>query len=105
MRNFYFIITVLAAMVSSISYAQTISGIIDGKVIDKITKEPLPGVNVIVVGTNTGAATDINGEFEIKNLDLGTYQIRVSMIGFNAVIKSDIVVNSAKPYTILIEMT
>jgi TonB-linked SusC/RagA family outer membrane protein len=37
---------------------------IEGKVTDN-RGEPLPGANVIVVGTNRGAATDVNGNFKI----------------------------------------
>lgn len=74
-----------------------ITGEIIGKVIDQITNESLPGVNVIVLGSDRGASTNINGEFKIKGLEPGTYQVRASFIGYNSVTRSDIVVNSAKP--------
>lgn len=47
-----------------VSYAQeafTITGTVtDG------TEEPLPGVSVLVKGTSTGTATDIDGNFTIR---------------------------------------
>lgn len=39
--------------------------IVTGRVSDAQTGEFLPGVNIIIKGTNTGTSTDIDGEFEI----------------------------------------
>ncbi len=40
-----------------------------GKIIDSKTKDPLIGANVVVLGTALGAASDMNGEFFIKETD------------------------------------
>lgn len=85
--------------------ADNSKGTITGKVTDKMTKEPIPGVNIVVIGTTIGAATDINGFFEIRGLEVGTYQLRVSAIGFNTVVRTDVVVNNVKPTEMLIELT
>ena len=45
--------------------AQT--GTINGKVVDANTGQALMGTSLQVVGTNTGAITDENGEFSIAN--------------------------------------
>jgi TonB-dependent starch-binding outer membrane protein SusC len=37
-----------------------------GKVTDASTSEPLPGVNVMIEGTNTGSTTDISGKYSIE---------------------------------------
>lgn len=71
-------------------------GIVTGKVIDKLTREPLPGVNISVIDTDLGAATAIDGKFRIENLAFGTYRIRASFVGYNPVVVTDIVVTSAK---------
>jgi len=60
--------------------AQT--GTIKGKVTEAETGDPLPGANVSIVGTPMGAAADIDGEFTISNVPPGTYDIRVSFIGY-----------------------
>ncbi|MGF1670988.1 MAG: carboxypeptidase-like regulatory domain-containing protein, partial [Balneolaceae bacterium] len=39
--------------------------IIEGRVTDAITREPLPGVNVVVEGTTIGTSTDVSGEYEL----------------------------------------
>ncbi|MFA7289089.1 MAG: TonB-dependent receptor [Melioribacteraceae bacterium] len=80
-------------------------GSITGKVIDKSTKEGLPGVNLIVMDTNFGAATDINGDFIIRNVPVGKYSVRASYVGYLSATKSDVVVNSVRPATLLIELS
>ncbi len=42
---------------------------VSGVVTDKLTGDPLPGVNVIVQGTTVGTATDIDGKYTITILD------------------------------------
>lgn len=44
--------------------------------------EPLVGVNVIVLGTASGAATDIEGRYEISGLRPGQYNVQLTYIGF-----------------------
>ncbi len=68
-----------------------------GRVIDKLTKEPLIGANVIILGTDFGAATNIQGEFSISNVLPNTYQVRASVIGYNSVTKTDISVMPGRP--------
>lgn len=55
------IITCLVGFTTA-SQAQTVSG----TVYDEETGEPLPGVNILLVGTDTGTATDIDGEYSIN---------------------------------------
>lgn len=74
-----------------------IRGKVVGEVFHATTLEPLPGANVIVVGTTLGAASDENGYFEIDNIPVGTYSIRASVIGFTPRILSDVVVSVARP--------
>ena len=62
-------------------FAQT-TGKISGSITDDKTGEPLIGVNVMVEGTQLGAASDINGKYFILNVDPKnntTYNPRVSL--------------------------
>lgn len=71
-------------------------GTIKGKVINEITREPLPFVNVIVEATTNGATTDINGLFEIKNVAPGYVKIIASSVGYKTKISGDIFVTREK---------
>ncbi|HTX98568.1 MAG TPA: TonB-dependent receptor [Bacteroidota bacterium] len=61
------------------------TGAIKGRVIDKATGDPLPYANVLVVGTNIGAATDIGGNFILHNIAVGTRTLRVGYVGYGTV--------------------
>lgn len=101
-KLFYYLL--ITAIAFSQTYSQTTGGI-TGKVIDQISNESLPGVNIIVVGTDLGAATDVNGEFTITGLKPGIYQLKASFIGFNPSLKSDIIVNTAKPASVIFKLS
>ncbi len=85
--------------------AQQETGSITGKVVDKTTKEFLPGVNIIVLGSSQGTSTNLNGEFTIENLPTGIYSVRASFIGYNSITKTDVVVNTARPADLNFELT
>lgn len=54
---------------------------ISGTVLDNVTKQPIPGVNINVQGTSVGAATDFNGKFQLSNVKKGDV-IVFSFIGY-----------------------
>ena len=66
------------------------TGTIKGRAFDRQSKDPLPGANVVIKGTNVGAAADLNGEFTISNAPSGQQTVTVSYIGY---ISTSIVVN------------
>jgi len=55
---------------------------IRGRVVDKITNEPLIGVNIIVQGTYWGSSTDIEGRYNIEGITPGEYDVQVTYIGY-----------------------
>jgi len=81
----------LILMTISNSYGG-ITGTIAGKVIDKKTKKPLPGANIIIVDTYFGAAADKDGFFLVNNISAGNYDIKAQMIGYNTLIQKDVIV-------------
>ena len=74
----------VVCLLSSATFSGT-TGKIAGKVINANTGEPLFAVNVIIEGTNLGAATDMNGEYVILNVPPGVYTVRASAVGFKTV--------------------
>ena len=69
-------------------------GTITGSVVDKATRSPLPGVNVLLVGTQRGAATDVHGEYRIANVPAGGYAVQFRFMGYQPVTKTDVIVRS-----------
>jgi len=61
-----------------------ITGKIAGKIEDKATGEVLAGANVSIIGTSLGAATSIDGNYFILNIPPGTYDLKISMMGYKA---------------------
>jgi outer membrane receptor protein involved in Fe transport len=69
-------------------------GKIKGKVTDRESGEPLIGASVIVVGTQLGSATGIDGEYVVLNVEVGTYELRASYVGYQSITLSNVRVNS-----------
>jgi len=76
MKSFISFFTLL--FFAATGYSQ---GVVTGVVTDAESGFPLPGATVIVVGTNTGAATDNDGIYTIE-LPEGTYTIIASFLGY-----------------------
>jgi outer membrane receptor protein involved in Fe transport len=53
-----------------------------GRVYDGQSGEEIIGANVLLVGTSLGASTDLDGKYVIKNVPAGTYDLRVSYVGY-----------------------
>lgn len=92
------IITILILLFNAVIVsAQIEKGVVYGLVTDAVSNQPLIGVNVILIGTNFGAATDEDGKYEIKGIPVNTYQIKASLIGYSTWTKADVVVRPSKP--------
>jgi outer membrane receptor protein involved in Fe transport len=97
-------ITILLVLFVTAGLFAASTGKIRGVVKDRETKEPLPGANVIVTGTQMGAATDINGEFIILNVPVGLYSLRTSFVGYRSVVVSNVKISVDLTTNINIDM-
>lgn len=75
----------------------TQNGVIKGTVKDKNSNESIIGANILIVGTETGTSTDIDGNYIIEGLKPGIYSIQVSYIGYEPQSLSEIEVQGARP--------
>lgn len=66
------------------------TGKIAGVIKDKATGTPLAGANVVIEGTTLGAAADGNGYFFMINVPPGKYRLKAMMMGYKALIKTDV---------------
>ena len=90
-------IVFLGLLLFSIPAVGRQSGKIEGRVIDAKTQAPLREVNVLVLDTMRGDVTDSLGVFTIASVPPGVYRLRFSLLGYESVIKTDVVVNTARP--------
>jgi outer membrane receptor for ferrienterochelin and colicin len=74
--------TLLALTVFPITALSGTTGKIAGEVKDAQTGEALPGVNVVIEGTNLGAASNLDGYYVILNIPPGTYTLTASAVGY-----------------------
>jgi TonB-linked SusC/RagA family outer membrane protein len=91
------LIVAAAGLFSTSANAQT--GTVAGTVTDS-EGQILPGVNVVVVETQLGAATDEQGEYSITGVQPGTYTVRASFIGYSDETRSDVQVQANQTTTV-----
>lgn len=77
--KFFHIALFIYLLFNSLS-AQNIT--IRGKVIDATSSKPLYGVNVYLLGTHIGNATDMEGNYVISSVPEGSWILVCSIIGF-----------------------
>ncbi|MBP6403361.1 MAG: TonB-dependent receptor, partial [Bacteroidia bacterium] len=88
-----FLLILLAGVVKSQILTQTVRG----TVLDADSKLPLFGVVVqLSTDLNVGASTDINGEFKLEKIAVGRIALKLSYLGYQGKMISDIEVNSGK---------
>jgi len=94
MKSLSTLFTVLTVVLTAWTFggAQTLTGTIVGKIVDANTKSPLIGATTILVGTKAGAVTGMLGEFVISNVPVGSHSLRANYMGYEPVVKTDIIV-------------
>ncbi|MGJ3234740.1 TonB-dependent receptor [Marivirga sp.] len=94
-RNIFGLIsTVIVLVVFSQSlFAQGMASF-GGYVKDAKTEEPLIGATVLIEGTELGAVTNIEGYYEIKNIEPKSYTVTASYVGYQKVSKFNVTVRS-----------
>ena len=88
------------------SFAQNPTQTIRGTVSDKQSFSPIPGVNVIIIGSNPVkvGSTDIDGKFKIMEVNPGRYDLKVTYLGYKEIVLPNVVVTSGKEIVLEIGM-
>ena len=84
----------LFVSLSILSFAQ--KGTLKGLVTDLKTKEPLVGATIMLEGTTKGIITDFDGNYELTNIDPGTYTVRCSFISYETKLFENIVIKAGQ---------
>lgn len=56
---------------------------INGNVVDQ-NNEPIPGANIVIVGTTIGTVTDFDGNFNLATSEVPPFKIEISSIGYTS---------------------
>ena len=79
-RRLAFSLLVFLLTYSALLTAGT-TGRLSGRVVDR-SGQPLTGVNVVIVGTKLGAASDLDGYYSIINIPPRSYEIQFRSVGY-----------------------
>jgi len=77
---------------------------VEGTVRNAQSRDPVANARVSVVGTNLFATTNENGYYAIENVPVGTYDVRVQVIGFQSVVFTNQRVSAGLPTTVNFEL-
>ena len=87
----FFLITIIHFFFFS-AFSQTAS--IKGKITNKTSNEPVPFANIVVVGSNIGSTSDIDGNFIITGLNPGYLKFQASFIGFKTTTTEEFLISN-----------
>jgi len=79
-------------------------GSVRGRITDQKTARALPGVNIVVMGTDYGAMSDEQGYYRITNIPPGSYVFRFSMIGYADISKINVEVHPGNETNLNVEL-
>jgi hypothetical protein len=80
------------------------SSTLRGKVVEKSTQQPLLGVNIVILETKLGTASDTTGFFFIDKINPGSYNIGFYYLGYKSILKSNVIVTPGRTIDLFIEM-
>jgi hypothetical protein len=100
-----FLVVIALVLASMPALGQGFRGDITGKVLDSKTLEPIPSVNVIVLQKQgVGGATDVNGNFRIRSLEVGTYSLQISAIGYSLQVVTNVVISTGRATSLTVKL-
>lgn len=95
-------------MFSSVSIAEDFpaadNGIIEGKIIDRETQSPVSDAVIKILNSDRKTGSDEKGNFRFEYLKNGNYILEITAIGYKTLVKTDVVISSGNPVTVIAEM-
>ncbi|WP_294477162.1 TonB-dependent receptor [uncultured Bacteroides sp.] len=79
---------------------------IKGAVKDKLSKEPLIGATIRLIGTPVGAVTDMDGQFELDGMGVleGMYDIEIKYVGYKTEVRRKVRVENGNLVILNLEL-
>lgn len=85
-------------------HAQNKTQTIRGNVIDRVTRQPVIGASVAIIGGTQGAISDASGKFVITQVPIGRQSVRCTSIGYETFLSEEFILNSVKEVSLNIEL-
>lgn len=104
-RGLIYLAVLTLILAFSMNVFAGVTGKITGRVIDKQTKEGIPGVNVIIPELGIGASTDLDGYYFILNVPVGEYSVQAQIISYQTQTKAGVSVSADINTTVNFELS
>jgi len=105
-RPFIYLAVLLLLLITESTQSQSLIQTFRGRVLDDYTELPLPGASIIILQSDplTGTISDQQGRFRLEKLDLGRFDVEVSMIGYESKILKNLLLTSGRELVMEIRM-
>src|SRR5690554_5885985 len=100
-------LTLLITAILSLSlpaWSQAQTGTINGTITDRDTDEQIFGATIALVGTAKVTRSQADGRFQLVDVPVGQYQIRVTFLGYADTFISGVAVENASNSTLDIQL-
>ncbi|MDQ3047640.1 MAG: TonB-dependent receptor [Bacteroidota bacterium] len=89
MKTYFYSLLAMILFIVTNSFATTPPGktSLSGKITDKQTGEPIPGVTLYIPDLKTGAVSDAEGKFRINQLPQTTILLQITAIGYLTIVE------------------
>lgn len=91
-RNLFALSLVISLLLTAGSIFAGVTGKISGVLTDAQTGEPIAGANVVILGTDFGAFSSLDGDFFIMNVPPGQYDVMASHVNYASVTQQEVLI-------------
>jgi len=95
----------LPAMTRAQAPTPAVGTVIQGRILDAESREPVPMVEVVLIATVHRTTTDHDGRFAFQGVPAGTYTLRATRLGYAPLLMANIRAQDGEPVTLELPMT
>jgi hypothetical protein len=105
-RGFRAAVLLLSILVGGAAgQGDALRGTVKGRIVDRGTQRPIYGAYNVVLDHRLGDVADSSGNVTVKHVPVGVHQLQISMMGYESVIRTDVVVRTNRITTVDVELS